>query len=391
MEISMKRYRLLYIGILLANLIITFFFNSLYIMVINFIMLIIPCIFYLLLRRQVSAMLVELDVPYSGYTGRELDISVLLKSKKAYQAVGMMDVYIRIFNTMFEEESIHKIRIACNKKSNRYVYTFLPELCGQIKFECEKIVCTDALGIFTKKLKTSITGTTIVYPGARTLNVVREKQPQGYIPGASYYQERKGNDAGEVYDMREYNPGDDIRHVHWKLSSKHEEIIYREMSEPSNYYTMLLFDAGTGLDITKKMQQMAVSISISISEQLVYMGHAHYIGIPTSGGIYGVAVRESSDYSKMMEEWMGIPITEEAGAGIKYFLADNLEMRYTKLIYVTAGIYPRELEHVADNMNVTVVCVTKEGDAIRSTESNGCWIVELPIGLSYDSVLNITI
>ena len=36
---------------------------------------------------------------------------------------------------------------------------------------------------------------------------------------------------GEDYDLRDYRPGDPMRSVHWKLSSKWDELIVRERSE----------------------------------------------------------------------------------------------------------------------------------------------------------------
>lgn len=48
-------------------------------------------------------------------------------------------------------------------------------------------------------------------------------------------QNRKGSDASEMFDIRDYVPGDDIRTIHWKLSGKTDELIVRQASAPSHY------------------------------------------------------------------------------------------------------------------------------------------------------------
>ena len=51
-----------------------------------------------------------------------------------------------------------------------------------------------------------------------------------------------GRDVSEVFDMREYVPGDDIRTIHWKLSSKTDKTVVREFSKPLNYSVTILAD-----------------------------------------------------------------------------------------------------------------------------------------------------
>lgn len=40
-------------------------------------------------------------------------------------------------------------------------------------------------------------------------------------------QNRKGNDPSEIFDIKDYTPGDDLRFVHWKLSGKADHLIMR--------------------------------------------------------------------------------------------------------------------------------------------------------------------
>ena len=56
---------------------------------------------------------------------------------------------------------------------------------------------------------------------------------------------------GEDYDLRDYRPGDPMRSVHWKLSSKWDELIVRERSEalvPLPLLTLDRFGAPEALD-----------------------------------------------------------------------------------------------------------------------------------------------
>ena len=85
-------------------------------------------------------------------------------------------------------------------------------------------------------------------------------------------QNRKGNDLSEIYDIREYVPGDDIRSIHWKLSSKTENLILREASDPSHYNVVLLPDFGQ--DFMKEEQSenvinAAVAVGASIGQRLI--------------------------------------------------------------------------------------------------------------------------
>ena len=57
---------------------------------------------------------------------------------------------------------------------------------------------------------------------------------------------RRGEDRSEVYQLREYRPGDDIRQIHWKLSSKLDELILKEASQPESRSHLVFWDKRTG-------------------------------------------------------------------------------------------------------------------------------------------------
>ena len=53
---------------------------------------------------------------------------------------------------------------------------------------------------------------------------------------------RRGEDRSEMFQLREYRAGDDIRQIHWKLSAKTDELILREASQPESRELLLFWD-----------------------------------------------------------------------------------------------------------------------------------------------------
>lgn len=90
---------------------------------------------------------------------------------------------------------------------------------------------------------------------------------------------------GEDYDLRDYRPGDPLRSVHWKLSSKRDELVVRETLEPRQTTLVLTYDhfgAPAALDQT-------FARLCTLSWALLERGRPHHIqwASPTGGGVEG--------------------------------------------------------------------------------------------------------
>jgi len=57
-------------------------------------------------------------------------------------------------------------------------------------------------------------------------------------------QNRKGTDYSEIFDLRDYRSGDDVRAIHWKLSGKLDRLVVKEASDPTRYQVVLMPDLG---------------------------------------------------------------------------------------------------------------------------------------------------
>ncbi len=73
---------------------------------------------------------------------------------------------------------------------------------------------------------------------------------------------RKGTDASEMFDIRSYVPGDDIRSIHWKLSEQDgRKLIVRQAKRPHTtiWSSCPISEGQGGRDITAGADEMCRS------------------------------------------------------------------------------------------------------------------------------------
>ena len=111
--------------------------------------------------------------------------------------------------------------------------------CGLLEFRAYKVRVWDYLGLFSLPCPQPPCARLSVDPVPVDPGPVNIPEGQGVRPQPADAG-RKG--PGEDYDLREYRPGDPMRSVHWKLSSKWDELIVRERAETVTPLPVLAFD-----------------------------------------------------------------------------------------------------------------------------------------------------
>ncbi len=104
---------------------------------------------------------------------------------------------------------------------------------GMMKIHVEKILVYDYLGITRFKRQPEISTVIYVFP---------EYSEQIFIDNRKLFQEEgaqselrigvNGSDRSEVLENNEYRDGDDIRNIHWKLSSRSDTLIVKHFGYP---------------------------------------------------------------------------------------------------------------------------------------------------------------
>ena len=96
--------------------------------------------------------------------------------------------------------------------------------------------------------------------------------------GNRYSSTRAGADPGETFDIREYRPGDPIRQIHWKLSSKTETMMLRELGAPVVDRLLLLLETARPSAMDPEVSDACARVFLSLSRRLTEEGILHTLG-----------------------------------------------------------------------------------------------------------------
>lgn len=119
--------------------------------------------------------------------------------------------------------------------------------CGFVTVTLLQMRVWDYLRLFCKKVKINKKGCSAariaVFPGRRVLKVESASGENVPIPGADMEPlPLVGLDVQEVLQYREYQAGDSVKNIHWKLSARNEEIWVKEYSKSEELRVGLFLD-----------------------------------------------------------------------------------------------------------------------------------------------------
>ena len=151
--------------------------------------------------------------------------------------VGRVRIWLRIENR-FTGESAQRIITCYNVDSSHESVAFSTDYCGQIRFHVLRWECRDALGLFAirKKLPSALRCT--VLPPALPPDSVPDWET--ILSAETRFKPKYGGGFSEEHELRDYRPGDPSNSIHWKLSSKTDDLIVREPLEQENQQIFLV-------------------------------------------------------------------------------------------------------------------------------------------------------
>lgn len=223
----MFRNRVLYLMVLLEIMLLCVLYRAYHPVFLCFAALTFPL--FLLLQLFVSSHFVQIFFPQERIivtrnSGEE--VSLIIK-KTGYVPTGAVQIKGIVNGEKFAANVY--LRGKCQGEIN------FPVDCskyGIYKIKTDRIVLFDIMRLFHKKLGTGREIQVIVVPKVYPVAAQWEYDRNPYGQDSSRYSEKEpGDDPSQIFDIRDYQEGDRLSRVHWKVSMKLNRLMVKEYSK----------------------------------------------------------------------------------------------------------------------------------------------------------------
>ena len=370
-------------GLLLAILaVMVFFFGKPFLLCVFLLLLIWLVLDSMLLYHEARNIRIRFRLHQGIREGGKISGTLKVESTGVVLAAQWMLMDIEIYNKMFGVSECHHLELEINNRQKEIEFVVPAEWCGETEIHCVSVCMQDILQLSEKKLQPFDTISTIVYPRKVNAQVEMSTTTIGSPLDEGVMQNRKGNDPSEVFDIKDYVPGDDLRFVHWKLSGKADHLIMRQPSEPTHYHAIMLMDLGMeqdGVNVTRAELNGAVAMGASIGEQMIQQGANFCVAIPYKDGLVVKEVCGMKEFQQMQLEWLGTPIQMNAGRGMDYFVLQHLEDYFTRLIIISAGRYNKDIASLSQRIGVTVISTVEDAESTVGIQQQSEEVMEIAV------------
>lgn len=231
----MWRNRLIYILLAAYSCLFVVLYDEYTSFLVAFIVLLLPfgmaCMMKLLICPKLEAAIQE----NTGYLCQEENAQVILKvENKSILPILYATVYVHLFYGHGEKKKCKKVKVCVNAKDEReFELTIKPKYCGLVNIKISKVKVYDYFRIYAMSRKDFWEIQLPVWPKKAEL----EENEKGLLfqkmeASEKFSKDRPGDDPSEIFDIRAYREGDRLQRIHWKLSSKKDQLLVKELSLP---------------------------------------------------------------------------------------------------------------------------------------------------------------
>lgn len=276
----MLRTKLWYVFLLLFFGLFALLYNEHNTMVIFLVMLILPVFMWIIgmiLKRSVDIFLSS-DV-FVGTKEDPYQITVQLKNHSIFPIpkIKIVFMYRNLFLETYQKEIL--VTAIDGKKEVSLSLSAHSEYCGINEYKVAKVYLYDYLGLWKFRKKGTDALYVTILPNLTLIETKLIMENANVLVESDVFSSTKsGDDASELFGIREYEQGDKMNRIHWKLSLKQEELMVKQFGLPINCAVAIMVDFAflTGEEAIGVVDALAESL-LSLSVSLIMQEQIHYV------------------------------------------------------------------------------------------------------------------
>ncbi len=211
-----------------------------------------------------------------------------------------------------------------------------------------------------------------------------------------FSEHKAGDDPSEIFDLREYNIGDKLNRIHWKLSSKRDDFIVKDYSLPVDIQCMLFLNLKVDSEYKLPVFDTLVETLVSISQFMLENERLHSIVYynPEAGCFIEKHITNTDSLTETVHEIILSADENSVYKSPQNYFTENTDLSASSFVCITSNPEKKLLEYIGESVDAdiknAVVAVTspKEAENIMKHYS-GVNIIPVLIGRITSSIKDI--
>ena len=337
----MAKRRILY-GIILSGAIITYFFLADYLSyyLLLFVLCLPPLSFLFLVLNGWHCSIVL--APLESSVSRDSKITVTVSVKGRFRFY-VPQIHLCLLLQNQRTGQCRKEQVSFSGNSPHGTLFLSSAFCGHIFMKITKAAVTDPFGLFSFSPNVSVTSSSIfVLPKIQSA-AIPDASPSVSSPDSDIFsKEKPGDDPSELFDIRPYREGDRLSRIHFKLSSKYEETMVKEMSLPISVGTLLLLEQNGSTSENERLLDITASLSFSLTQQNFH----HRICWSDLNQLKEAVILEEADFAPALFSILSSPGSIPSPRALSFISREDVSRQYERVFYLCGQITPATLEQL---------------------------------------------
>lgn len=352
----MIKTKIIYFFIIIGTFLFAILYSDYFPLAIFIITLVLPIILNIIIRiikKSISLDIKSIDVVQNKNDG--IEVKLLIKNNSIFPAVNG-ELKLCYYNKFSGNKEIEYINFPINSKETESInFKIKSKYCGKLIIEIQSLKIYDYLTFSSVKKKVNKSKEVIVLPQIYDINFSSNSTNINSLDGEIFSKDKAGDDPSEVFNVREYVEGDKIQRIHWKLSSKVDNVMIKEYSQPIVNDSIIIVELCESENNINTIQGI-IETAISLSHMLLSYNYIHYICWYNKNKDFfnKIIINSEEDMLGVACELLSLkPYTDDV-LSLKHYNIEKGSEEYSRKFYVTSNIPKKSIMDIKENENMDI-------------------------------------
>jgi len=299
----------------------------------------------------------------------------LVVTNRSIFPIGKAEAHIEYYNVFSNQTSAFDLYLPVQpRNSQRITFQLSSKFCGVIKIRSARLNIYDPLRLFRFRTAKNICTDIAVMPEGHEIGGIVHYTDRVNEESDVFSEYKPGDDPSEVFDLREYNQGDKLNRIHWKLSSKKDDFIVKDYSLPIDVPCSVFLDMKCyqNSELTLPVFDTLIETMISLSQFLLEneRGHSVIFFNSSLNRFVEHTVLDSSDLNTVINEIISSVRDDLFCQSPDVYFMENPTLSYASFTIITSSKDQKVLEHIDENIEAdfkNALLVVNSADDLSET------------------------